>query len=173
MSRRFGELEKAIGVKVKDQALLERALTHSSARAAPPNKSAARRQAEAGKSTRFDNERLEFLGDRVLGLAIAEQLIRTFPEAREGELARQFNRLVRGETCAEIAREIGLGAHLILSDSEAENGGRDKDTILADGMEALLGAIFLASGFDLARDVVQRLWASRVSRATTSGCSLA
>ena len=81
-----------------------------------------------------DNERLEFLGDRVLGLAVAEILSDAHPKASEGELARIYNRLVRGETCARVAREIDLGAHLILSGSEADSGGRDKETILADAM---------------------------------------
>ncbi len=124
--------------------MLERALTHASVRSA--------------KGPRQDNERLEFVGDRVLGLAIAEQLSEAFPQATEGDLARRYNRLVRGQTCAAVARHIDLGQYLILSDSEAESGGRDKDTILADAMEAVLGAIFLEAGFDKACAVVRTLW---------------
>lgn len=143
------DLEKAIGYRFKDRALFQRALTHASAR--------------SGKTT-LDNERLEFLGDRVLGLAIAELLCETFPQATEGELARRFNRLVRGETCALIGRAIGLGAHLILSGSEAENGGRDKDTILADAVEALLGAVLIEGGYDVARKLVRSLWAPELQK---------
>ncbi|KAB8320301.1 hypothetical protein SD81_001400 [Tolypothrix campylonemoides VB511288] len=146
---RTTELEKAIGYKFKDRALLQRALTHASARSS---------------RTVEDNERLEFLGDRVLGLAIAELLCEKLPQANEGELARRFNRLVRGGTCAQIGRAIGLGPHLILSGSEAESGGRDKDTILADAMEALLGALMIEAGFDQARKIVRALWAGELEK---------
>jgi ribonuclease-3 len=142
--RKFKELETKLGYKFKDPALLERALTHASVR--------------GGKVARFDNERLEFIGDRVLGLAIAEALNGQYPEASEGELARRYNRLVRGEACAKVARAIGLGDHLILSESEADSGGRNKTTILADAAEALLGAVFIDGGFEKARNVVHRLW---------------
>jgi len=142
-STRITELEKSLGHKFKDRGLFQRALTHASARSGKPVQ---------------DNERLEFLGDRVLGLAIAEYLCETFPEATEGELARRFNRLVRGGTCAAIGRKIGLGPHLILSGSEAESGGREKDTILADAVEALLGAVLIEAGYDVARGIVRTLW---------------
>ena len=124
--------------------MLERALTHASVR--------------GGKTERSDNERLEFIGDRVLGLAIAEILNKQYPDASEGELARRYNRLVRGEACAKVSRAIGLGVHLILSESEADSGGREKTTILADAAEALLGAVFLDAGFEKARTVVRKLW---------------
>lgn len=143
-ARKYKELETRIGYRFKNEPLLVQALTHASMR--------------TGKGPRTDNERLEFIGDRVLGLVIAELLIEAFPAANEGELARRFNRLVRGETCAELARVIGLGSHMILSDSESESGGRDKETILADAMEAVLGAIFLDGGFVKARVSVRRLW---------------
>jgi ribonuclease-3 len=146
-TRKFKELEKALGHRFKNQDLLALALTHASMR--------------GGKSKHSDNERLEFIGDRVLGLAIAELLSEQFPTASEGELARRYNRMVRGETCTKVARTLGIGAHLILSDSEAGSGGRSKSTILADAMEALLGAIFLDGGFDKARAAVRRLWASQ------------
>lgn len=144
--RKFKDLEKKLGYKFKRQDLLERALTHASVR--------------GGKKGRVDNERLEFIGDRVLGLAIVEALNEDFPDANEGEMARRYNRLVRGETCAKVARELGLGTHLILSDSEAESGGRNKETILADAVEAVLGAVFVDNGFEKARAVVRRLWAA-------------
>lgn len=142
--RKFKDLEKKLGHRFKDVTLLERALTHASVR--------------GGKVERGDNERLEFIGDRVLGLAIAEVLNGEHPEATEGELARRYNRLVRGEACAKVARSMGLGEHLILSESEADSGGREKSTILADAVEALLGAVFLDAGFDKARTVVRKLW---------------
>jgi ribonuclease-3 len=143
-ARKFKDLEKRLGYKFKSQELLERALTHASLR--------------GSRKAREDNERLEFVGDRVLGLAIVEMLNAAYPAANEGELARHYNRLVRGETCAAVGRELGLGAFMRLSESEAGSGGRHKATILADAVEAVLGAIFLDGGFDKARDVVRRLW---------------
>jgi ribonuclease-3 len=150
-ARKFKELESKLGHRFKDSALIERALTHASVR--------------GGKAERADNERLEFIGDRVLGLAIAEILNQQYPDASEGELARRYNRLVRGEACAKVARAIGLGAHLILSESEADSGGREKTTILADAAEAVLGAVFLDGGFDKARTVVRKLWQDQSERA--------
>ncbi len=142
--RKHSDLEKALGHRFKDTEIVTRALTHSSTR---------------GAGSRSDNERLEFLGDRVLGLAMARALIEAYPEDAEGELARRFNQLVKREACAAVARDISLGDHLILSDSEAHSGGRAKDTILADAMEALLGAIFIDAGYDKASAVVVQLWA--------------
>jgi ribonuclease-3 len=147
-ARKFKELEEALGYKFKSEPMLERALTHASVR--------------SGNAVRVDNERLEFVGDRVLGLAIAQMLAEAFPDAKEGELARRYNRLVRGQTCATMARKIGLGRCLILSESEAESGGREKETILADAMEAVLGAIFLDAGFEKARAVVRHLWQTNI-----------
>ncbi len=151
--RKYKDLETRLGYRFKDRALLERALTHSSVR--------------TGKSKRGDNERLEFLGDRVLGLAIAELISEAFATATEGELARRYNWLVRGETCAEIARWLGLGPFLILSDSEAESGGREKETILADACEAVLAAVFAEGGFDAAREVIRTLWGAHVEKLPT------
>ncbi|HRY05978.1 MAG TPA: ribonuclease III [Hyphomicrobiaceae bacterium] len=145
-------LETALGHTFKDRNLLEQALTHASVRG-------------AGRQ-RPDNERLEFIGDRVLALAIASELYFRHPKAREGELARAFNRLVRGETCAAIARSIDLGPCLILSDSEADSGGRDKHTILADAMEAVLAAVYLETGFERAREIILELWNERLERAS-------
>ena len=142
--RKLKDFETTLGYHFKSRTLLNRALTHASIR--------------ASKRTEADNERMEFLGDRVLGLAMAEMLVEHYPRASEGDLARRFNRLVRGETCAEVARSIGVGAVLILSESEAGSGGREKETILADAIEALLAAIFMEAGYDAARDVVRRLW---------------
>lgn len=149
--RKFKDLETKLGHRFKSVALLERALTHASVR--------------GGKIARSDNERLEFIGDRVLGLAIVEILNEQYPDASEGELARRYNRLVRGEACAKVSRAIGLGEHLILSDSEADSGGREKTTILADAVEAVLGAVFLDGGFDKARTVVRKLWETQTGAA--------
>ena len=143
------QLFERLGYAFKDRSLLELALTHASARPSlKPNE---------------DNERLEFLGDRVLGLAIAELLTASFPEASEGELARRYNQLVRAETCAEIAKDWELGQLILMSGGEAESGGRGKKTILANACEAVLGAIFLEGGYPPARDVVFRFWASELS----------
>ena len=146
--RKLKDLEARLGYAFKDRALLKKALTHASVRQA--------------SAKRRDNERLEFLGDRVLGLAVAELLSELYPAANEGELARLYNRLVRGGTCAEVARSLDLGPSLVLSESEASSGGRDKETILADACEALLGAIFLEAGYDKAREVVRTHWGARL-----------
>lgn len=152
MSRRvtdLGKLEKLLAYRFKDRHLLTSALTHASIQA---------RQ----RRDRDDNERLEFLGDRVLGLSISALLLDQFPEAREGDLARRYNRLVRRKMCAEVAGELGLGAFLILSSGEERSGGRGKSTILANAMEALLGAIFLDGGYDAADRVVLKLWSGKM-----------
>ena len=149
-SRRSKGFEARLGHQFSDRSLLKRALTHASVR------TTSRRGGD------HDNERLEFLGDRVLGLSIAELLTETYTTASEGELARIFNHLVRGETCADVARSIGLGEQMILSDSEAGSGGRDKVTILADACEAVLAAVFLEAGFEAARRIVRLHWTKRL-----------
>ncbi|WP_407674057.1 ribonuclease III [Paracoccus beibuensis] len=127
--------------------LLVRALTHGS----------------IASATRPDNQRLEFLGDRVLGLVMAEALFTADTAASEGQLAPRYNALVRGETCAAIARELALGDVLKLGRSEMLSGGRRKEALLADAMEAVLAAVYLDSGFDAARKVVLRHWSGRLS----------
>lgn len=156
-ARKGRSLETRLGYRFKNRSLLERALTHASVRANVARNGRTTRAAEA------DNERLEFLGDRVLGLAVAELLSETYSTATEGDLARRYNSLVRGETCALVARNWGLGEHLILSESEAESGGRDKETILADACEAVLAAVFLEAGFDTARALVRAHWSPLIS----------
>ncbi|MEM9427741.1 MAG: ribonuclease III [Pseudomonadota bacterium] len=127
--------------------LLIRALTHASISGAQ----------------RPDNQRLEFLGDRVLGLVIANALLDADKTAHEGLLAPRFNALVRKETCADIAREIGLGDVLKLGRSEMKSGGRRKNALLGDAMEAVIAAVYTDGGFDAARDLVLRLWGDRIS----------
>lgn len=142
-------LTAALGFRPGRADLLEEALTHPS----------------AGTPARSHNQRLEFLGDRVLGLVIAEALIETFPDADEGALAPRFNSLVRRETLAEIAREIGLGQHLRLGRSESISGGRRKAAILADALEAVIAAVYREAGYAEARAVILRLWGARIKAA--------
>jgi ribonuclease III len=113
----------------------------------------------------LDNERLEFLGDRVLGLGIAALLYALFPEAREVEFARHYNALVCERSCAEVAQALDLGPHLTMAPSEARSGGRKKAVILADACEALLGAIYVDGGFSAAQAAVQRFWSPLVATA--------
>ncbi|MCB1329378.1 MAG: ribonuclease III [Maritimibacter sp.] len=126
--------------------LLVRALTHGS----------------IGSDTRPDNQRLEFLGDRVLGLVMAEALLASDRAATEGQLAPRFNALVRKETCAEVARAVDLGAVLKLGRSETMSGGRRKQALLGDAMEAVIAAVYLDAGFEAARDLILRLWGKRI-----------
>ncbi|NNG05151.1 MAG: ribonuclease III, partial [Inquilinus sp.] len=109
-------------------------------------------------------ERLEFLGDRVLGLIVAEWLLERFPDEPEGALARRHTDLVRRETLAEIARGIELGRHLILSAGEAEYGGRENEAILADGCEAVIAARYLDGGLEAARRFVRSAFAEVIDR---------
>lgn len=111
---------------------------------------------------RDNNQRLEFLGDRVLGLVMAEALFRADMGAAEGVLAPRFNALVRKETCADVAREVELGSVLRLGRSEMKSGGRRKQALLGDAMEALIAAVYLDGGFEAARQVVLRLWGDRI-----------
>lgn len=143
-------LETRLGHAFKDRALLTRALTHSST--LPRDRVAGR-----------DLERLEFLGDRVLGLMTAEALWRAFPDEDEGGLAVRLNALVRKETCADVAREMELGPLIQLSKSEESGGGRRKTTILGDVCEAVLAALYLDGGMSAAEAVFERYWRKRVA----------
>lgn len=118
-------------------------------------------------TVRADNQRLEFLGDRVLGLVMAEAVMAEDLEAPEGSLAPRFNALVRRETLAEVARALDLGSALRLGRSEMIAGGRKRDAALADAMEAVIAAIYLDAGLDAARAVVLRHWGRRVAVAET------
>ena len=144
-----GSLEERIGYRFTDVALLDSALSHISALKGARNR--------AGSY-----QRLEFLGDHVLGLVISDMLFRAFPKADEGELSRRLADLVRKETCAEIARTIDLGAAIRLGSSEANAGGRTRPAILADVCEALIGAVYLDGGFAAVEALVGRLWAARM-----------
>lgn len=115
-----------------------------------------------GSASAVNYERLEFLGDRVLGLILADWLYAHFPTEPEGKLSRRFNALVSGETCADLARAIGLAPHLILGKQARDDGATDSDNVLGDVMEALIGALFLDGGMEQAGALIRRLWASRV-----------
>jgi ribonuclease-3 len=143
--------EARLGHRFDRPDLLTRALTHAS----------------LGSETRPDNQRLEFLGDRVLGLVMAEALLAADPQATEGQLAPRFNALVRKETCAEVARALGLGEALRLGRSEMLSGGRRKEALLGDALEAVIAAVYLDGGFAAARTVVLQLWGPRIARVET------
>ena len=146
-SREFAAFQDRIGHVFADPALLVRAMTHAS----------------LVSERRGDNQRLEFLGDRVLGLVIAEALMAGDGAADEGALAPRLNALVRKETCADVARQIDLGAVLKLGKSEQVTGGRRKMALLGDAVEALIAAVYLDAGLEAARALVLRLWGDRVS----------
>lgn len=133
-------LAEKLGHAFKDKGLLIRALTHASA------------------STIASNERLEFLGDRVLGLVVAHRLYGMFPDDPEGALAPKLNSLVRREACAAAAEAAGLAEHVILAGSEAASGGRRKSAILAGVCEAVIAALYLDGGYDVARAFIDRYW---------------
>jgi ribonuclease-3 len=135
-----GQLAAVLGHEFARPELLHQALTHSST---------------AGKVT---YERLEFLGDRVLGVVVADMLYCGYPDEPEGKLARRFAGLVRKEAVARVAETIELGPHLRLSRAEADQGGAASRTLLADACEAVIAALFLDGGYDIARRFVERWW---------------
>ncbi len=138
-----------LGHQFSDESLLQKALTHASSSNKKDN----------------DNQRLEFLGDRVLGLVISQALFEADLSAREGQLAPRFNALVRKEACAEVAEQINLGDALRLGRSEMRSGGRRKVALLGDAMEAVIAAVYLDAGFLTAQKLVLRLWGERVFKA--------
>ena len=143
-------LQTVLGHSFRDPDLLSLALTHPSALA-------------KGRKGRGDYERLEFVGDRVLGLVISEWLYEFYRQADVGRIASRYNELVRRETLAEVALEIGLDKCLIMAASERGTGGASKPAILADACEAVIAALYLEGGLDAARDFVRRLWHDRVA----------
>ena len=140
------EISRLLDYQFKNSRLLEEALTHASAR----------------KSSKVNNERLEFLGDRVLGLVIAEELLRKNPNSSEGEIATYYNSLVKKETCSFIAKEIGLENLLTLGKSVKRTNDRQKDKILGNAIEALIGAIFLDAGFEISKQLVLKVWRKQI-----------
>ncbi|MGC2654684.1 MAG: ribonuclease III [Mycobacterium sp.] len=121
------------------------------------------------------NERLEFLGDAVLGLTVTDELFHRHPDRSEGDLAKLRSSVVNTQALADVARQLtddGLGAHLLLGRGEANTGGADKSSILADGMESLLGAVYLRHGIDAARQVILRLFGPLLDTAPTLGAGL-
>lgn len=145
-SAELAEFEARLRYRFERLDLLVRAVTHGS----------------RGGAVGDDNQRLEFLGDRVLGLVIAEALLERDKDASEGQLAPRFNALVRKETCAKIARELDLGAVLKLGRSEMKSGGRRKQALLGDAMEAVIAAVYCDGGFSAAREVVLRHWTALI-----------
>jgi ribonuclease-3 len=157
MSRRprdRSRLEARLGYRFADPELLDRALTHSSA-------------VSPGKRIANSYQRLEFLGDRVLGLVIADLLYRKLPKANEGELSRSLNALVRKESCAAIARRLELGPDLNLGESEARTGGAQKDAILGDVTEAIIGAVYCDGGLGKAYELIERLFGDQIGLANS------
>lgn len=140
----------ALGLGFSDPDLLTRALTHCSVTGGRPG-------------DRADNQRLEWLGDRALGLVIARRLYDTYPAEDEGDLARRFASLVSGEALASVARSLDLGQHLQLAAGEEANGGRDNPANLADACEALIGALYLDGGVAAAQDFIERNWAAMIA----------
>lgn len=137
-------LQDALGHKFKDEVLLHRAMTH--------------RSATQGKAAEWSNERLEFLGDRILGLVMVEALMERFPKQREGELAPRLNAMVSRDTCAIVGAELGLGNYLIIDQSERSTGGPEKRSLLANVVEAVIGAIYTDAGLEKARKFILKQW---------------
>ncbi|MFC4701841.1 ribonuclease III [Glaciecola siphonariae] len=141
----YSGLFAALGYVFKNTDLLKQALTHRSA-----NKN--------------HNERLEFLGDAVLGLCVAQMLYEKFPSQPEGKLTRMRSNLVKGDTLASIARELDLGSLIFLGSGEMKSGGHRRDSILADAVEALLGAIYIESGLEATKLCIAKLFDSRLAK---------
>lgn len=142
-------LATALGTAPRDTSRYERALTHGS-------------QATA------NYERLEFLGDRVLGLVIAEWLFELFDGEAEGQMSKRLNALVTGPVCADVARGIGVASRLKLGKQARDDGAANSDNVLGDVMEALIGALYLDHGLDAARHAIRLLWADRITRHATA-----
>ena len=141
-------LESKLGYKFKDPELLRQAVTHASLE----------------RSSWNVYERLEFLGDRVLGLVIAHKLLERFPQEREGDIARRYVQLVRREALANIAKEITFGDYLLVSDGEEASGARESNTILSDALEAAIGALYLDGGVEAASEFIHKYWEPLIER---------
>jgi len=151
LSRAMADAAARLGHDFRQPELLVEALTHPS------------------MATGTHNQRLEFLGDRVLGLVIAEALLAADPGATEGSLAPRLNALVRKEACAEVASALDLGAALRMGRSEMLSGGRRKTALLGDAMEAVIAAVYLDAGLDAARALILRHWGERIAAAQAQG----
>ncbi len=149
VERRFAKLYVSLGHAFSRPELLEEALTHPSATSGE------------GRGKR-NFERLEFLGDRVLGLVVSNLLLKRFPDEKVGALARRHTALVRSETLTRVARAIGLGEYIVMAQSEADSGGRDNPQTLADCCEAVIGAIYQDGGLDAAARMIHGNWAAIV-----------
>ena len=143
MKKSTSLLEELLGHEFSDRALLQQALTHRSAGS-------------------HNNERLEFLGDAILGAVIAEDLYSRYPQASEGELSRLRSRLVRHESLTDIARALDIGQHLSLGGGERRSGGHQRDSILSDAVEAVLGAVYLDKGFDACKTCILVLFKDKL-----------
>lgn len=144
---KYQRLEDRLGYRFKDQRQLQLALTHRSHSAT-------------------NNERLEFLGDSILNFLMGEALFNKFSEAREGQMSRLRSQLVKGDTLAELAREFELGDCLVLGEGEMKSGGHRRDSILADAVEAIIGAIYIEAGLDICRERVVSWYAGRLNELT-------
>lgn len=151
------ELTARIGIELPET-LLKQSLTH--------------RSFAYENSLEETNERLEFLGDSVLGIVITEELYQKYPQAAEGELAKLRAAIVNARALADVAREIGLGEFLMLGKGEEITGGRDKSSILADSLEAVLGAIYLSHGLDKTAKVILKLFSSIIENSVDLGAAL-
>lgn len=119
-----------------------------------------------GSTGQPDYQRLEFLGDRILGLVISEMLYRRYPDEAEGHLSHRLNALVAGSTCAEIARQINLNTYIRLGKQARDDGAQQSDNVLGDAMEAIIGALYLDQGLEAARDFIERLWGTMIETST-------
>ncbi len=156
----LAELEAVIAYRFADRLVLDEALTHASALVVGRRRGPSR--------SRRSYERLEFLGDRVLGLAVAHLLIEVYPDEAEGGLTHRLSTLVCRETLAEVAEEIGLGRYIAVAHGGRGSGGPANPTILADACEALAGAILVDGGYAAAAAFVRRFWESRAADMTSS-----
>ncbi|HVF31190.1 MAG TPA: ribonuclease III [Pyrinomonadaceae bacterium] len=160
----LSKLENLIGYTFQNPLLLERALTHRSwAHENLPGR-------DENEIRAAENESLEFVGDSVLGLAIAEQLFQKYPDASEGQLTLMKHRLVSTTTLASIAEELQLGEFIQLGRGEEKTGGRQKRAILADTVEAIIAAVFFDTGYIAARDLISRMFASEFEKVTPDDC---
>ena len=139
-------LAELLPEKPTDIELYNRALTH-------------------GSTGQPDYQRLEFLGDRILGLVISEMLYRRYPDEAEGRLSHRLNALVAGSTCAEIARQINLNTYIRLGKQARDDGAQQSDNVLGDAMEAIIGALYLDQGLEAARGFIERLWGTMIETA--------